>query len=162
MKVYCDNKGAPKNAFRPIKAGITPYLAADHDLIEVSRFLIQLIPVVIATEWVKGHYRGKDREYKHRLNDTADRLAGDFQGRQHPHRTIRKPIAPLDFKVCLLHDSSVMTSKAYQCIVTNIHDPPLAEHIQRKAKWTQAIFGEIIEIVMREHSEGFLGTVSTH
>jgi hypothetical protein len=150
MKVYCDNKGAPKNAFRPIKAGITPYLAADHDLIEVSRFLIQLIPVVIATEWVKGHYRGKDREYKHRLNDTADRLAGDFQGRQHPHRTIRKPIAPLDFKVCLLHDSSVMTSKAYQCIFRG----RLSGHRQ--------FLGKIIERVMREHSEGFLGTVSTH
>jgi hypothetical protein len=45
MTLSCDNKGALRNAFRPIPAGITPYLHGDHDLIEVARSLLQLIPV---------------------------------------------------------------------------------------------------------------------
>jgi hypothetical protein len=40
MKIYCDNKGALKNTFKSIKAGITPYFRIDHDLIEVARALI--------------------------------------------------------------------------------------------------------------------------
>jgi len=76
-KLYCDNKGALSNAFKLIKAGITPYFNADHDLIEVAQTMFQLIPVLIATEWAKGHYSGNKREYKHNLNDSADCLAGD-------------------------------------------------------------------------------------
>jgi hypothetical protein len=59
MKLYCDNKGALTNAFKPIRPGITPYLNTDHDMIEVTQSLIKLIPIVITTQWVKGHYSGK-------------------------------------------------------------------------------------------------------
>jgi len=76
MTLYCDNKGALKNAFQPIPAGITPYFKTDHDLIKLAQSLINLIPIVISTAWVNGHYNGKDKEYKHTLNDQADRLAG--------------------------------------------------------------------------------------
>jgi hypothetical protein len=34
MILYCDNKGALTNAFKPIKHGITPYFRTDHDMIE--------------------------------------------------------------------------------------------------------------------------------
>jgi hypothetical protein len=44
MTLYCNNKGALRNAFRPITLGFTPYLLADHDLIEVAQSLINLIP----------------------------------------------------------------------------------------------------------------------
>jgi len=98
-KLYCDNKGALSNAFKLIKAGITPYFNADHDLIEVAQTMFQLIPVLIATEWAKGHYSGNKREYKHNLNDSADCLAGDYQCCQYPHRTIRQPIAPPDYRI---------------------------------------------------------------
>jgi len=79
VKLYCDNKGALRNFFAPIPSGITPYLTADHDLIELAHHLIQLIPLTIATEWVKGHFTGKNRRLEHNLNDRADGLAGDFQ-----------------------------------------------------------------------------------
>jgi hypothetical protein len=59
MTLYCDSKGALKSAFHPIKAGITPYFKTDHDLIEVAKALLTLIPIVISTSWVKGHYTGK-------------------------------------------------------------------------------------------------------
>ena len=35
LKLYCDNKEALQNAFKPIKGGITPYINLDHDLIEL-------------------------------------------------------------------------------------------------------------------------------
>jgi hypothetical protein len=59
VKIYCDNKGTLRNSFAPIPSGITPYLTTDHDLIELANHLIQLIPLTIATEWVKGHFTGK-------------------------------------------------------------------------------------------------------
>jgi hypothetical protein len=73
-------------------------------MIEVTQSLIKLIPIVITTQWVKGHYSGKKRQYEHDLNDVADKLAGDFQLSQEPHYSIKKPIAPPDFKVRLLFD----------------------------------------------------------
>ncbi|MFN9983335.1 MAG: hypothetical protein ACK53Y_25635, partial [bacterium] len=45
MTLYCDNRGALRNAFSPIKAGITPYFNTDHDLVEVAQALLLLIPV---------------------------------------------------------------------------------------------------------------------
>jgi len=79
MTLYCDNKGALKNAFHPIKAGITPYFKTDHDLIEVAQALITLIPIVISTSWAKGHFTGKNKQYQHILNEEADNFAGQYQ-----------------------------------------------------------------------------------
>lgn len=86
--LFCDNKGALRNAFKPIKPGITPYFNMDHDLVEVAQSLIKLLPIVIAAQRVKGHYTGSERKYQHTLNDAADQLAGDYQHFQHPHLTI--------------------------------------------------------------------------
>jgi len=88
VMLFCDNKGALRNAFKPIKPGITPYFNMDHDLVEVAQSLIKLLPIVIAAQWVKGHYTGSERKYQHTLNDAADQLAGDYQHFQHPHLTI--------------------------------------------------------------------------
>jgi hypothetical protein len=108
MTLHCDNKGALRNPFCPIKEGITPYLSTDHDLIELVQQLLSLIPITIATEWVKGHYTRRNREYKHNLNDTADRLAGDYQRLHTSHYTIPRPIAPPNFSIRLLWDNSVL------------------------------------------------------
>jgi hypothetical protein len=47
-----------------------------------ARQLLTLIPVTVLAGWVKGHYHGDHREYKHDLNDSVDKLAGDFS--KHP------------------------------------------------------------------------------
>jgi ribonuclease HI len=111
MTLYWDNKGALMNAFQPIPAGITPYFHTDHDLVELAQSLLQILPIIVTTAWVKGHHKGKDKEFKHVLNDTADRLAGSFQAKQTPHHTIRKPLPPPGYRVHLLYDSSTITTK---------------------------------------------------
>jgi hypothetical protein len=88
MTLYCDNKGALCNAFKPIKPGVTPYFQTDHDLLEVAQSLMTLLPITIATQWVKGHYMGAERQFQHHLNNKADQLAGDYQKVQHPNRSI--------------------------------------------------------------------------
>jgi ribonuclease HI len=146
MKLYCDNKGdkgALTNAFKPIKHGIMPYFRTDHDMIEVTQSLIRLIPIVITTQWVKGHYSGNNKKYEHKLNEEADRIAGVFQLSQTPNYSIQKPIAPPNFKVHLLFDSSVITSKIKQITRVGIHTAPIAHHIIRKAHWTSNIFESI-------------------
>jgi hypothetical protein len=60
--LYCDNKGALSNAFRPIRPGITPYLRTDHDLVEIAQSLLTILTIAITPTWVKGHYKGKKRE----------------------------------------------------------------------------------------------------
>jgi hypothetical protein len=58
--------------FSPKAPGITPYLQADADLVMEVKRLLSIIPITILADWVKGHYNGKDKEYKHELNTTAD------------------------------------------------------------------------------------------
>jgi hypothetical protein len=70
--LFCDNKGALKMAFKPMEVGITPYLNSDHDLVELIRSLIDLLPITVTYEWVKGHYTGKNKESQHYLNDDTD------------------------------------------------------------------------------------------
>jgi len=139
MTLYCDNKGA----FTPIRPGITLYFKTDHDLLEVTQSLLQLIPITIATQWMKGHYTGLDRQYQHTLNETADQVAGEYQRFQYPHRTIRKPIPPPDYRVRLLHDDSVITSKIKQTLSTSLHDQSLVDYIMRKACWPRQTFDMI-------------------
>jgi len=143
MTLYCDNKGALKNAFTPIKAGVTPYFKTDHDLVEVAQALVPVIPILITTSWVKGHYSGKDRQYQHDLNEEADRIAGRYQDCQTPHRTIRKPLPPPNYRVRLLHDSSVITSKLPSILVKSIHEENIIAHIIRKAGWSNATFQKV-------------------
>jgi len=141
IKLLCDNKGALTNAFKPIKAGITPYFRTDHDLIEIARALIQLIPLIITSKWVKGHYEGKGKQYKHTINAEADKLAGEFQDQQSPHSTLVKPIVTPNYHVRLLYDTSVITSGISNTLVTSLHDAQLVAHLQRKYGWTSQTFG---------------------
>jgi ribonuclease HI len=138
--LYCDNKGALRNTFRPIRPGITPYLRTDHDLVEIAQSLLTILSMAITPTWVKGHYKGKKREYQHTLNDEADERAGEYQQFQHPHVTICCPIAPPNFKVRLLHDDSVLTAKVQPSISSAMHTAPIEEHIMRKAGWDRQVF----------------------
>jgi hypothetical protein len=143
-KCYCDNKGAVTNTFAPRQRGITPFLNTDYDLIHLAQGLVQIIPVTIIGEWVKGHYTGPQREYKHVLNHRVDRLATRFQQRQsHRFTTLRKPLAPPDFRICLLMDNSVITSKYYTKLATAMHNKPMEEYIMKKTKWTLRTFHKV-------------------
>jgi len=143
MTLYCDNKGALNNAFKVIKPGISPYFNTDHDLIELAQALVTLIPIVISTSWVKGHYTGKARLYQHDLNDTADRIAGEYQKQQTPHFTIRKPLPTPNYRIRLLYDASVLTAKVQSTLVSSLHGGNIEMHIMRKANWTRTVFNKI-------------------
>ena len=138
--VYCDNRGALKNAFTPIKEGITPYFKTDHDLVEVAQSLLHLLPIVITSEWVKGHYNGPDKQYQHKLNEAADKIAGGYQKHQRPHHCLKKPIPPPNYRIRLLHDSSVITSGIKKALELSLHGASIEQHIQTKAKWSRETF----------------------
>ncbi len=66
MRVYCDNKGALQNIFENTTKGITQYTQADYDIIELAKHFLQLLPVTVCHDWVKGHTKAK--EYRYELN----------------------------------------------------------------------------------------------
>jgi hypothetical protein len=136
-KSYCDNKGALNNAFSPIKKGITPYFNTNHDLVEVAQSLLQLLPIAISNEWVKGHYEGKNKQYQHHLNEEADEIAGTYQLHQRPHRTVRKPLSPPGLRIRLLYESSIITSRVQSALQNSLHGSPIEEQILKKTKWTR-------------------------
>jgi ribonuclease HI len=139
-KLFCDNKGALQNAFRDPKAGIKPYFNTDYDLVLIAQSLIHILPVAISNEWVKGHYNGKNREYKHDLNDEADCLAGRYQLNQTPHYSIKRPLAPPGYKVPLLYDQSFLTSKIPQTLINSYHNADIEGYIIQKANWNLRVF----------------------
>jgi len=80
VMLYCDNEGALENVFDEFpKRGIYPLLSRDYDLLGTVRALLKQIPVKVTGCWVKGHYRGIQREISHTLNDIADQLAEQFR-----------------------------------------------------------------------------------
>jgi hypothetical protein len=143
MTLYCDNKGALANAFKTIKPGITPYFKTDHDLVELAQALIHLIPILITTSWVKRHYTGKDPQYRHDLNDKADKIAGQYQAKQIPHHTIRKPLPQPGYKIRLLYDSSVLTANVQSTLVTTLHEANLEDYIMKKYNWLKQTFQKV-------------------
>ncbi len=78
-KCYCDNKGALRTVFEKPTTGIKPYFTTDHDLVEIAQYLLTILPITVLHEWVKGHYTGSKKEYKHTLNHRADALATRYQ-----------------------------------------------------------------------------------
>ncbi len=60
---------------------MTPYLNTDHDLIELIRYFLDILPITITYEWVKGHYMGRKKELKHYLSYDVDAIAGNYQQR---------------------------------------------------------------------------------
>jgi hypothetical protein len=84
--------------FEHTKAGITPYFTTDYDLIEIAKSLLGIISITVLHEWVKGHYTGTTKEFKHTLNHNADQLATQYQLHQQPwFKTTRKPFPPPNY-----------------------------------------------------------------
>jgi len=159
--LYCDNKCALCNAFRPIHPGITAYFKTDHDLVEIAQSLLTTLPITVTLTWVKGHYKGNKIEYQHLLNEKADQIAGEYQQIQHPHISIRCPPPPPNYKVCLLYDKSVLTAKAQSTISSAMHTAPIEEHSIRKAGWDRWVFN-LVHWDAHEKSFKFLPCYSQH
>jgi ribonuclease HI len=105
VKYHCDNKGVIKNVFHPRSTSITQYLQSDYELVLIAQHLLSIIPATIIAEWVKGHYNGDYREFKHDLNDRADHLAGKFNKRPPRHfRQQSMPCLSPGYSIRLLYD----------------------------------------------------------
>jgi hypothetical protein len=150
-----------KNAFSPIKAGITPYFNTDHDLVEVAQSLLQLIPIAMSNEWLKGHYEGNQQQYKHHLNADTDKITGEYQRHQYPHRSIKKPLPSPVFRVCLIHDSSAITSRIHTILQSSLHDHSIEDHILRKLGGQGGSSNLFNETPMNGHFVDFPGVVNT-
>jgi hypothetical protein len=141
LKYHCDNRGVLKNVFSPATPGIAPYLQADADLVMEARRLLSIIPVTIIAEWVKGHYSGKEREFKHDLNEIADSLATSFNSVPHPNFKPRlQPIAHPHYGARILYEGSTITNKLRYLMAQALHRPALVSHLIRKNKWEERTF----------------------
>jgi hypothetical protein len=67
--LFCDNKRAINNSFKPITPGLSPYFSSNYDLLLLVKQIIAATPITIMGEWVKGHYSGNNRNIQHDLND---------------------------------------------------------------------------------------------
>ena len=103
--LYCDNMGALENVFNEHpKRGIFPLLQRDYDLLGVARELWRALPITIWKEWVKGHYKGNNRETKYDLNDLADYMATQFQQSLPPgYHPRRMPALHTQYEAVLYH-----------------------------------------------------------
>ncbi len=134
---YCDNKGVLANVFSPTAPGMAPYLQADADLVMEAKRLINIIPITILAAWAKGHYQGKDKEYRHVLNETADSLATSFNNTPQPQFIpCVKPIAPPNYGARLLYDGSTITNNLRPLMAQSLHCNNFISHIKKKNKWT--------------------------
>jgi len=144
LRIYCDNKSALDKTVTTAPKGITPFLMSDYDLIDLIRLFHALLPITVVGEWVKGHYSGDKREYKHDLNDRADHLATSTH--RHPSRsfaTTANVLPPPGYRVRLLKDNGLITSKYYQTLAQAHHEQPIIDHILRKTGWTVTIFQSV-------------------
>jgi hypothetical protein len=141
VQYYCDNKGVIQNVFHPLcQPSITTFMETDSELVAAARALIDCIPITIIGSWVKGH-QSDDKEPKYLLNNMADKLARNFTKKHPPkYRPKRLPAAPPNYKVRLLYDDSVITSKLYPILSSCLHKDSLKAYIIKKAGWTPATF----------------------
>jgi hypothetical protein len=129
------------NSFKYITPGISPFFSADYDILHLLKQLLATIPITIVGEWVKGHYTGKRKKIQHRLNETADAVAGahlEAQGYTSP--TNQPPVPYPGYRVRLLKDNHVLTSKYYQAISQACNEKPLQDYILKNTKWSSREF----------------------
>jgi hypothetical protein len=142
--IYCDNKTALSKVTDSVPHGITPHLSSDYDLVAMIHLYLALFPITVVGEWVKGHYSGKDRKYKHDLNDRADQLATTAH-RSLPKSFVTSPTAaaPSGFRLRLLCKDGLITSNYYRILTQAHHDQPIIDYIIKKTGWTLATFNEV-------------------
>jgi hypothetical protein len=124
--------------------GITPFLTTDYDLLYLIRKTTQALPITILGQWVKARYTGKNRELQHDLNNTADDLATTHLDTPPtaftPHRL---PLAPPGYRIRVLCDNSIITSKCYNMLAKLKHDNSLQDYIMKKTNWTLQQFEQV-------------------
>ena len=149
VKLFCDNQSALDNVFGSTpKCGAYPMLAVDYDLLVLSRDLLRLLPITITGEWVKGHYKGDNRQIQHDLNDLVDTLANEF--RQDPARGYKPTSKPMFHPLqaaAVYIEGSMITSKLSNVLYERRFQQQQIQRIQRRMKWTTAEF-ELIDWMM--------------
>mmetsp|Transcript_5492 Transcript_5492/g.8104 ORF Transcript_5492/g.8104 Transcript_5492/m.8104 type:complete len:785 (+) Transcript_5492:1386-3740(+) len=161
VKLYCDNQSALDNVFDSTpKRGIYPMLAVDYDLLVLSRDMLKALPITITGEWVKGHYKGDNRQIQHDLNDLVDTLANQF--REDPakgYEPTAKPMYHPSHEVAVYIAGSMITSKLQRIMYERRFQGKLIQTIQKRAKWTNVefesidwdIFGKVFNSYSRFH-----------
>jgi hypothetical protein len=144
LRLYCDNKSALLKTVTTGPRGISPFFSADNDLIALIRLQTTLLPNSVVGEWVKGHYTGDRREYKHDLNDRADHLATAASGTMPQPFVTRSTVdAPPGYRVCLSNCRGIIHSKYYHMLAQAHHSQPLVDYILRKTGWSKSTFNRI-------------------
>jgi ribonuclease HI len=144
LRLHCDNKSALAKTGSIAPRGITPFLTADYDLIALIQLQTTLLPISVACEWVKGHYTGNKREYKHDLNERADLLATSAHDRMPPtFYTTQTVAAPPGYRVRLSNGSGLITSQYYKMLAEAHHSQPIVDYILRKTGWNITIFNRV-------------------
>jgi hypothetical protein len=111
---------------------------------EAIRYILSIMPIKLVCEWVKGHYSGNNRAIQHDLNDQADKLVSQHLATQsHPYHTQQLPIVCPNYKVRILYNGSVFTSKLYTTLVEAMHDTALKDYILKKTKWSADTFDQV-------------------
>ncbi len=144
MSYYCDNKGVISNVFSHCAPSISHYFHTDADLVMEARHLLTLLPVTILAGWVKGHYVGDHREYKHDLNDQVDQLADRFN--KHPDPAFapkRMPCTIPGYAIRLIYDNSLLTTKIYKTMASELHRKNIVAYIIKKCKWSVTTFHQV-------------------
>jgi hypothetical protein len=129
--------GGINNVYNKLNQGTNPFFNSDYDLVEIARNLINLLPLAISREWVKGYYHGRSKESKHDLNHEADHPAMTFQQHQPPRfTTLLSPLPPPNSRVCLIHHGMVIMAKYATILWRAFHEAHLIKHIMAEAKFS--------------------------
>jgi hypothetical protein len=144
VSYYCDNKGVLSNVFSRRAPSISQYLHTDSELVMEARHLLTLIPVTVLAGWVKRHYDGDHREYKHNLNNSVDKLAGDFNKHPDPAFSPKRFPSPMHgYAIQLIHDNAILTTKLYNTMASELHRQGLKNYIIKKCKWSTSTFNQV-------------------
>jgi hypothetical protein len=144
VSYYCDNKGVISNIFSHRTPSITQFLQTDSDLVMEARHLLTLIPVTILASWVKGHYNGEFREFKHDLNEKVDRLATEFNKKpDYGFSPKRMPCPAPAYAIQLIYDNSLITTKLYKTMASELHRKRIVDRIKQKSQWDDTTFRQV-------------------
>jgi hypothetical protein len=105
---------------------------------------INLLPITIIGEWVKGHYTGKQRKVQHDLNDEVDTLAsGHCNNQPYGWSSLKLLTPPPGYKVRLLFQNSIITSCFYPTLAAACLEHELKNCILKETKWSSSTFATI-------------------
>ncbi len=144
VKYHCDNKGVINNVFSPRAPTLSQFLKMDYDLVHTAKKLLQVLPVTIIAEWVKGHYDGEHREYKHDINDMADKLATTF-AKTPPADFTPKAMPKLlpNYAIQLQYEGSIITTRLYSIMSQELHRKAIIDYVKKKSEWTDREFSQV-------------------